>query len=436
MKSFVRKFRRLTFLMLVIFLTNTNSLYGQCANVGFEDGDFTGWSGTFSQSTASPQGGGTAGCQTGTGAGTCITGTGPCKTIDFASGCYIPCVEIPCVSVITGIYPNPFRYIGFAVGSVNQASNATPENSHFIMNSGFDAIVGNALPVVNPNGVGKSSARLGNAQYSGGGESLMYSFVVDSSNSSFTYSYAVVLDGGSHDQWEQPFFKIQMFVYGTVGDSTAIDCASYDVNGITASNIGGFQTTNGAQWKNWSSVSIPLDNYIGKKVAIQFITRDCCPGCTATNSKNAAGSHFAYAYIDASCNPLKVIPSAPAVCAGANITLTAPSAKTYSWTGPGIVSGATSQVVTVNQPGKYTVVMSTLSNTACSFTLTTTMPGNLTPAVDVTVNSIKTCVGGSAILTASGGVAYKWAPIPPLLPLLLMHYKMQHLVTIHQPFAN
>ncbi len=406
----------LPFIVLVIgILTNLN-LYSQCTNAGFESGDFTGWTGTFSQSAALPQGGGTPGCQTGTGPGTCSAGTGSGSCVfgtgpgTFAPCINIPCIEVPCVSIYTGIYPDPFRHLGLSEGTPNQSSTAAPENSHFIMSSGFDAVIGNALPVVNPNGGSKYSARLGNAQQRGGGESLMYKFVVDSGNSSFTYSYAVVLDGGSHDQWEQPFFKIQMFVYDVGGDSTAIDCAAYDVNGITAPNIGGFQTTNGAQWKNWSSVSIPLDGYVGKKVGIQFITRDCCPGCTANNSKNAAGAHYAYAYIDASCAPLAVIPSAPAVCTGTNVTLTAPSAKTYSWTGPGIVSGATSQVVTVNQPGKYTVVMSTLSNTACSFTLTTTMPGNLIPAVDVTVNSIKTCIGGSALLTASGGVAYKWAP--------------------------
>jgi gliding motility-associated-like protein len=409
MKTSVFKYIYVLLLLSLNLFINVNSK-AQCTNAGFESGNFNGWGGTFSQSTSLPQGGGTNTCQTGTGPGTCLTGTGPCTTVDAATGCFIPCVAVPCVSVITGIFPDPFRHIGFSTGTANQAANATPENSHFIMSSGFDAMVGNALPVVNPNGGGNYSARLGNAQQSGGGESMMYKLAVDSNNSSFTYSYAVVLDGGNHNQWEQPFFKIQMFVYGTAGDSTEISCAAYDVNGISAPNIGGFQTTNGVQWKNWSSVTIPLDNYIGKTVAIQFITRDCCPGCTSTNSQNAAGSHFAYAYIDASCDPLKVIPSAPAVCAGTNVTLTAPSAKTYSWTGPGIVSGATSQVVTVNQPGKYTVVMSTLSNSACSFTLTATMPGSLVGGANVTVNSVKTCIGGSAILTASGGASYSWAP--------------------------
>lgn len=267
--------KNLHLLLLLVFglATSLNSV-GQCLNAGFENGTLIGWSGTFSQSTDIPQTGGTAGCAPGT-----------CNTPDFMT-CFLPCVP-----VIAGIYPDPFRNKGFSIGTPNQASDVPPENSHFIMSSGFDAIVGNALPVVNPNNGGAFSARLGNAQKDGGGESMMYKYTVDSSNSSFTYSYAVVLDGGSHEEFPQPFFKIRMYVYDANGDSSAISCATYDVNGLTAPKIGGFQTTNGAQWKNWSSVTVPLDNYIGKQVAIQFITRDCCPNCTATDSTVNAGSH-------------------------------------------------------------------------------------------------------------------------------------------------
>lgn len=371
---------------------NSYSAYSQCPNIGFENCDFTGWLGTYSKSDAPPSGGDPA--------DTCQDGTGP--------GTFLPCISNVGIGSF-GVAPNPFRHIGLAIGTTNQASNATPENSHFIMNSGSDAVVGSALSVVAPNG-GSCSARLGNSQQSGGGETLMYKFVVDASTSSFTYSYAVILDGGTHDEYEQPFFKIRMYAYNTPTDSVLIDCATYDVTGITAPNIGGFVDAGGYQWKDWSSVTVPLSDYMGQTVAIQFITKDCCPQCTATNDTASAGSHYAFCYVDASCEQLEIIPSAPSVCAGQNITLTAPSAGTYSWTGPSIVSGVNEQVATVDQPGDYTVVMTTLSNTPCTYSLSATMPGNLAGGANVSVNSESTCAGGSATLTASGGVTYSWQP--------------------------
>ena len=130
------------------------------------------------------------------------------------------------------------------------------------MSSGIDAIVGNALPVVNPDG-GTCSARLGNAQAGGGGESLMYKWVVDATNNSFTYSYSVLVDGGNqgHDEYQQPFFRIRMYLYDGAGDSTTISCGEFDVNGLTAAGIGGFvDIGNEIIWKDWRYVSMTLNN--------------------------------------------------------------------------------------------------------------------------------------------------------------------------------
>ncbi len=166
-------------------------------------------------------------------------------------------------------------------------------------------------------------------------------------------------------------------------------------------------------WKSWTAVTIPLQNYVGQTVAIRFSTRDCCPNCDAQEQGTGGGSHYAYAYIDASCIPSEIIPSAPSVCSGQNITLTAPvGAATYAWTGPvagSIVSGGTTNVATVNQPGTYTVTMTTIGATPCTYALTATMPVNL-PGSAVTVNSPSICDGASATLTASGGGPYLWSP--------------------------
>jgi gliding motility-associated-like protein len=345
-------------LLAFVFLQNGRA-YAQCINADFELGTFGTWSATW--------------------------GKAPFILPPAASGW-------------------AFLNSGFKQGANNAAPNSSPENNQFIMTAGFDSnIGGNLLPVVYPGG-GSSSMRLGNSQASGGGESVSYSYMVGANNTSFTYHYAVVLNdaGSSHSAAEQPYFKIRMTANGI-----NIPCASYDVNGSTAASIGSFNSLGtDVKWKPWSSVTIPLNDYVGQTIKVTFETRDCAPG-------GSTGTHYAYAYIDAGCSPLSIIPSAQAVCPGSNVTLTAPvGAATYWWVGPAagsIVSGQSTNVATVNKPGTYTVTMTTIGSTPCTYALTATMPGSLPGAV-VTVNSTSICAGSSATLTASGALSYSWSP--------------------------
>lgn len=293
-----------------------------------ENGDFTGWTGTWEDTDSE--------CQGGSIFGACIGTSGP----------------------------NPFHYSGLNQGANNQGAFALPEKNHFIMTGGNDPVAGAAIPVVYPGG-GTYSMRLGNGQAEDGGESVSYSFLVNASNANFTYHYAVVIGGGSHSSGNQAFFRIRM----TDGSGNPITCATYDVDATTAASIGGFVSVGGNMYKPWSSVFIPLNNYIGQTVTIQFITRDCF---------SSGGSHFAYAYLDATCAPLEIISSAPTICGGQTETLTAPAgAATYAWTGPGIVPPTGSQqIASVNAPGQYSVTMTTFGNQPCTFSLDTFIDPN------------------------------------------------------------
>lgn len=321
-------------LLLLFILSTASSVFSQgCINADLEQGDFTGWTGTW--------------------------GDGVC-TSSFLGLC-----------ISTG--PDPYQYNGLNQGANNQAANATPERNHFIMTGGNDPIAGAAIPVVYQ---GNYSMRLGNAQAEDGGETISYTFTVDNSNVNFTYHYAVVLGGGSHSPGEQAFFQIRMYD----GNGNPISCASYDVDATTAATIGGFVTVGGSMYKPWSSVFVPLNNYIGQTVTIEFITRDC---------DSNGGSHYAYAYIDAECAPLEIISSSPTVCGGQDVFLTAPTgAATYTWTGPGIVPGTENQqIATIVAPGPYTVTMTTLGNSPCTFSLDTIMapsPSNPMASFDYT----------------------------------------------------
>ena len=352
-----------------------------CKNAGFENGNFNNWTGTY-----------------------CLPGTNGANN-----------------------YPYPFQINGLNIGTPNIPStpSAGLNNNQYIMSSGFDPVVGGTtLPVVGPGG-GTYSARLGNTLTAGRAESMEYKFVVTTNNTAFTYNYAVVLSDGGHPVCAQPYFKIRMWVFTSPTDSSLIPCGTYDVDANNAASVPGFTKINNVTvnnnattvwYKNWSAVTIPLSAYIGQTVSIQFITRDCCPQCGLTGSATApdggctgpgGGSHFAYGYVDAACSPQTI--TAALACTG-NATLTAPAgAATYSWKGPGIVSGAATNAATVNATGTYTVNMTSFGTVPCAYSLTYTL--SVLNGVTISANAVTVCSGQTAILVATGNASkYLWAP--------------------------
>jgi PKD repeat protein len=126
---------------------------------------------------------------------------------------------------------------------------------------------------------------------------------------------------------------------------------------------------------------------------------------TVTNPSNSCTSTDVV--IVTANNTLPVVSASNAViCTGQQGTLTANGANSYSWTGPGIVSGGTTATVTVNAAGTYTVTGTNTSN-GCTATATGIVTiNNAVPTI--TVNSPTICTGESVILTASGASTYTW----------------------------
>jgi len=321
-----------------------------CVNADFSNGDFTGWTGTYTKGVC-----------------TLLGSNGKCKCSPT----------------------NPNNTAGFNLGpNDDPVTDATNEYSQIITTAagGYDANLtryGFNLPTVYPGNA--YSARIGNMwqelgnDKTGDGESISYSFVVTATNWNFTYHYAVVLFNGNHTAGQQASFNISM----TTANGVSIACAEYQVDATTAATIGGFSHADSVFWKPWSSVAVPLYNYIGQTVTITFTTRGCIPnGC--------AGKHYAYAYIAAECAPLAFNLSNQVTC-GHNDTLTAPSGfATYSWSGPGIIGSSTGQQLIVNRGGVYVVDMTTFGNTPCSFTMSDTVDGT-DPIANFSVPTI--CVG-------------------------------------------
>lgn len=95
------------------------------------------------------------------------------------------------------------------------------------------------------------------------------------------------------------------------------------------------------------------------------------------------------------------------VCVGDTVTLTVNGANTYTWTGP--VNNPNSATTTAIIIDTTTFTVMGTDNIGCSSTDTVVVNTFSTPVISTgTGDSI--CIGGSIVLTASGGTQYQWSP--------------------------
>ncbi|MBX2959569.1 MAG: PKD domain-containing protein [Flavobacteriales bacterium] len=291
----------------------------------------------------------------------------PCNNADFETG------NCNGWEVITGTVPSaPSAEYSFTQTGTS-ACGTSP--NHVIMTGGTDAQGG--FPRVYP-GSGGTSVMLGDGTgVNNGAARIRQTFLVDANSAAFSYHYAVVLNDAGHSSIDQPYFSVRMFDQG--GNSIA--CGAYEVVAPTSSGSDpNFTSYPGGFYSDWRSAFAPLQGYIGQNVTIEFTTGDC-----------SASGHYGYAYIDANCDPLQIIPSQTVICGGQPVTLTAPAgASSYSWS-PG---GETTQSITTNVPGHYEVFVTPVTGAACGLTLTADIGGSPDyPVAQFTANPTNVCVG-------------------------------------------
>ena len=91
-------------------------------------------------------------------------------------------------------------------------------------------------------------------------------------------------------------------------------------------------------------------------------------------------------------------------CQGGSVTLTASAASSYAWS-----NGATTQAITVNASGNYSVTV-TDANGCTGTSAPTSLTVNPLPTPTITASSATTfCQGGSVTLTASAASSYAWS---------------------------
>lgn len=146
------------------------------------------------------------------------------------------------------------------------------------------------FPVNCPNGSGHS-IRLGNNRGGGEAEGVSYEFTIPAGRDvySLIYHYAVVFQDPDHLESQQPRMEIEIT---DVTDDQVIQCSSFTFHPYGSVLPGFFLSDNpGGEtpvWcKDWSAVSINLDNKAGKTIRLFFKTADC-----------TFKRHFGYAYLD------------------------------------------------------------------------------------------------------------------------------------------
>lgn len=200
------------------------------------------------------------------------------------------------------------------------------------------------FPVLCPNGSGRS-IRLGNNTGGGQAEGISYEFTIPPGRNvySLIYHYAVVFQDPHHDIHQQPRLEIEVL---NVTDNTVLYCSSFTFipfgNVLPGFYVSGVQQDTTSVWcKDWSAVSINLDNNAGKTIRLFFKTADC----TFTR-------HFGYAYIDVNSECSSEFVGATYCPDDAFVNVTAPYGyQQYTWYNSNFTQTlGTSQNIMFNPP--------------------------------------------------------------------------------------
>ncbi len=200
-----------------INLSAPRGIHGDCFNGGFEEGDFTGWTGgqTFN-ADGSP-------------VFSNLTIAEPRHKI-FPTATF----QDPIVTAIDGQYPALGMFVA-RLGSID-LDGSMPE--------------------------------------SGTAERLTYCLDIDANNQDLYFIYALVLenpDDAAHQEINKPFFQYKVFPSNNPTNVIAEDkTISNDPFLITDNN--------GIKYKGWTCVNLDLSTFIGQEVCIEFIASDCSFG--------------------------------------------------------------------------------------------------------------------------------------------------------------
>lgn len=207
-----------------------------------------------------------------------------------------------------------------------------------------------------------ASVRLGNWETSYGAEAITYDFYVDGSNSIILLNYAIVLENpSSHDGDEMPRFVLQVF--DSVGQPIDPTCGKVDLN---PTNEADWKTVGSGYssvvYKDWTTMGLNLDQYVGQKLKISVATYDCF-----------LSAHYGYAYFTIDCTTARIKNTA---CGQQqSMLVSAPEGFFYEWRPKGLsdrypaIYDTREVTIGINDASDWTCKLISTENSDCSFEL-------------------------------------------------------------------
>jgi len=155
----------------------------------------------------------------------------------------------------------------------------------------------------------------------------------------------------------------------------------------------------------WSIVNGTITQDAGHRVYYIPTANPVTLTVTLTDANGCSASDSVTIPVESVSTPSISASGPTTFCAGGGVTLTAPAGFTYSWS-----NGATSQAITVNTSGNYSVTV-TNANGCSATSAATTVTVNANPSTPaITPNGPTTfCNGGSVTLAAPAGFTYSWS---------------------------
>lgn len=209
-----------------------------------------------------------------------------------------------------------------------------------------------------------ASVRLGNWQYGNGTEAITYKYIVDGSNSILLVNYAIVLEeptGHGEDGVPRFIIKIKDENGKTIDDL----CGVVDLNSETKGGSGWNTVSSGSYYgenivyKDWTTLGLNLDPYVGQTIYISVETFDCF-----------WDGHYGYAYFTMDCQAARIKNTSCGV--QASMTVHAPTGFYYEWfadkeTTPR--STEQSMEILSTDPTNWICRLTSTENENCSFDL-------------------------------------------------------------------
>ena len=189
---------------------------------------------------------------------------------------------------------------------------------------------------------------------------------------------------------------------GSNGQSiTVTNAGSYTVTGTSANGCD--NTTAVTVTVNPVYTNVPVTQAICEGSSYNFFgTLLTTAGSYSHNGTSLAGCDSVVS-LTLTVNPLPTatISGNTTFCEGQNTSLTASGGASYLWN-----NGATTQNITVNNGGAYSVTVTDANG--CSNTTSTTVTVNTLPNITISGNT-SFCEGANTTLTAQGGNSYVWS---------------------------